>query len=388
MSSGRYTHWCYQCRQPIKPRGSNVLCPYCHGGFVQDLNEVVGGERGHFGPNMDEDFDHHYSRFREPFPDPRFGIMDALEAFTRQRVTGRNPNYDIRSRSGVMPENNMDLNSGPAGPWMIFHGQSPVRMAQDDAFEHFFNGRPRMGHRQANFDNFFMGPGLQQLIEQLSLNGRQGPPPAPRSAIDAMPTIRITQRHLNTDSHCPVCQDEFELGCEARQMPCNHLYHSDCIVPWLVQHNSCPVCRLELPPHVSGRRRADWSSRTNSGSRSRNSGSSTNNNSQNQGGRSPSSFLFPFPSNRNNSNSAEPYEEENGTNYSGWCADWSSRTNSGSRSRNSGSSTNNNSQNQGGGSPYSFLWPFSSSNQNNTNSAEPYEEENGTHYSGWHYTDQ
>ncbi|URE39659.1 Zinc finger, C3HC4 type (RING finger) [Musa troglodytarum] len=110
-----------------------------------------------------------------------------------------------------------------------------------------------------------------------------------------MPTIKINQRHLHGDSHCPVCKERFEIGSEAREMPCKHFYHSECIIPWLEQHNSCPVCRCEMPTQGSGSCSSSRSSNQSSGGSLRNSGRSH---------RSLWSYLWPFRSSSSNSSSS------------------------------------------------------------------------------------
>lgn len=102
----------------------------------------------------------------------------------------------------------------------------------------------------SNLGDYFFGPGLEQLIQQLAENdpNRYGTPPAAKSSVEGLPSVKVTEELLSSDSsQCAVCMDEFELGAEAKQMPCKHFFHSDCIFPWLELHNSCPVCRYELP---------------------------------------------------------------------------------------------------------------------------------------------
>ena len=45
------------------------------------------------------------------------------------------------------------------------------------------------------------------------------------------------------------CREDLQVGEEVQIMPCSshHVYHPACLAPWLKEHNSCPVCRFELP---------------------------------------------------------------------------------------------------------------------------------------------
>lgn len=112
----------------------------------------------------------------------------------------------------------------------------------------FFSNSVYGGDLSDNVGDYFTGPGFEfeQLIQHLGENdpNRYGTPPAARSVIEALPHVKISEEMV---SECPVCKDSFRVGDYAKLMPCKHLYHFDCIITWLKMHNSCPVCRFELP---------------------------------------------------------------------------------------------------------------------------------------------
>ncbi|KAJ9513918.1 hypothetical protein QJQ45_021002 [Haematococcus lacustris] len=68
------------------------------------------------------------------------------------------------------------------------------------------------------------------------------------------------------DEACTVCHEAMASGTEVVQLPCSHCFHEDCVMPWLGEHNTCPVCRyaleMEVDPPTSQRARHAGSSRS------------------------------------------------------------------------------------------------------------------------------
>lgn len=134
-------------------------------------------------------------------------------------------------------------------PTLILHGDSPNGFRTLEVFiDHGQGMGPQM--MPNHMRDYFFGPDLDRLIQLLAENdpNRYGTPPAAKSEVEKLPKFKITEEHLRSElSQCAVCKDDFELDAEVRQMPCKHIYHPDCILPWLAEHNSCPICRFELP---------------------------------------------------------------------------------------------------------------------------------------------
>jgi len=46
---------------------------------------------------------------------------------------------------------------------------------------------------------------------------------------------------------CVICLREYEVDEEIKTLPCGHEFHSECVDPWLGEHNrTCPTCRHDI----------------------------------------------------------------------------------------------------------------------------------------------
>ncbi|XP_010540537.1 PREDICTED: E3 ubiquitin-protein ligase RDUF2-like [Tarenaya hassleriana] len=225
MDSIRSSYWCYRCNRFIRigaREQDSILCTDCGGGFVEEIETPSRSPIHHRFPSTAV-----YDSSPGP-PSPRF---------RRNRRTGgdRSPFNPIIVLRG--PTTDSGGHEGAAGSYELYY---------DDGAGSGLRPLP------ASMSEFLMGSGFERLLNQLAqleMNGaeRLEQPPASKAAVESMPVIKIAENHVSEESYCAVCKEPFELESEAREMPCKHIYHSDCILPWLSLRNSCPVCRHELP---------------------------------------------------------------------------------------------------------------------------------------------
>jgi E3 ubiquitin-protein ligase RNF115/126 len=230
-------YYCHQCDcavaipAPASP-DDEVFCPLCAGGFVEELLEENPSPQP--PPPPQSPFFPLSSFFDLRHPSDLAGVLGPPSP-SAPRASA--PQFDV---TDFLHGHLGDILSGGATIQIVLEGGSLPAGA-------LFGG----GAGGLNLGDYFMGSGLEQLIQQLAENdpNRYGTPPAAKAAVAALPDVAVSDAMMAADggAQCAVCMDDFQLGAAAKQLPCNHVFHKDCILPWLELHSSCPVCRHELP---------------------------------------------------------------------------------------------------------------------------------------------
>ena len=165
-----------------------------------------------------------------------------------------NQSHPINFTPFILNNNNSEINNPNRNENNNNNGN--INNNRRNIFE-IINGRRR--RTNALFDlitNFYIiqndNDYIDNIINYIMLNdpNKYGNPPAAKKAVEKLKKYKINEEKIKEfgfENSCAVCKDEFNIGEECLSMPCNHYFHGNCLLPWLKERNSCPVCRYELP---------------------------------------------------------------------------------------------------------------------------------------------
>ncbi|XP_069781404.1 RING finger protein 150a isoform X2 [Narcine bancroftii] len=60
-------------------------------------------------------------------------------------------------------------------------------------------------------------------------------------------TIKKGDKETESDfDNCAVCIEGYKPNDVVRILPCRHLFHKTCVDPWLLDHRTCPMCKMNI----------------------------------------------------------------------------------------------------------------------------------------------
>ncbi|CAI9773854.1 unnamed protein product [Fraxinus pennsylvanica] len=278
-------YYCYQCERTVTIAHSTtgeLNCPNCNDGFLEESHTAPPSNL----TTSDID-DINNSFFSGNFPPAAaFGSFPFVFSSSSTTAASGGASFpagigleDLSTFLGSGGNHRPGRSPNEFDPFTFLNNYISNLRGHGASVQLVFEGPDGEGvdfQLPTNLGDYFIGPDLEQLIQQLAENdpNRYGTPPASKSAMEGLPDIKIMEEMLGSESsQCAVCKNSFELDEAAKQMPCKHIYHKDCILPWLELHNSCPVCRYELPTDDP-----DYEIRKMGQSNTNDSSSSSNNN--------------------------------------------------------------------------------------------------------------
>nr|XP_023014121.1 protein goliath isoform X2 [Leptinotarsa decemlineata] len=75
---------------------------------------------------------------------------------------------------------------------------------------------------------------------------------AAKKALSKIPTknLKSEDKEIQGDCECcAICIEPYKLSETLRILPCRHEFHKNCIDPWLLEHRTCPMCKMDILKH-------------------------------------------------------------------------------------------------------------------------------------------
>lgn len=253
--------FCYCCKSEIVPNLPDLVCPKCDSGFIEEVEE-----NSRLLQNQNR------TSTQRPEPDSVFPELLQLlfmerSALLSEPLSELDDSEPSSSSDSSLSSVSLDVLEPRESETTAPTAQEPSTqtgegLGLEGMLQQFFAGLftsnndttptpeslSTMFQLHSNPGDYAWGQGgLDSVISELfgQFEGT-GPPPAEKEMISSLPTVSITKDQTDCRLECSVCKEEFCLDESVRKLPCLHFFHSECIVPWLELHDTCPVCRKSL----------------------------------------------------------------------------------------------------------------------------------------------
>ncbi|KAL2206591.1 hypothetical protein CC79DRAFT_1370005 [Sarocladium strictum] len=242
----------------------------------------------HHDQGQGQEYEHAHEHIPNPPVDPvlqRFA--DMLQGFGSPGRTGGPMNFRGNGHTVQRTTFTSRTMGGGTASVTIFSGPAPHFRRQapedNDPFQAFFNstmrdmGPPPAAHPQpgagdaqmpgfartlqdilnlfhpanaAHGDAVYSQEALDRIITSLMEQNPQSnaAPPASDQALQNLDRREVTSDMLGDDgaADCSICLDNYKEGEVVIFLPCKHWFHDKCVILWLQEHNTCPVCRTPI----------------------------------------------------------------------------------------------------------------------------------------------
>jgi E3 ubiquitin-protein ligase RNF115/126 len=276
--------WCHTCSKQYASTRGYIPCPDCGGEFVEELSQPQA-------TNVTNDTNVNNQNINNNnVTNQTVNPMNISQGGNQGIRVENGNNWTQVSHRMIMPGFPLNTIFQLLNPLlsqqsnMVVTG-TPSVMFQQGGFDPFSimqqmlagGGEPLVG----NMGDYAIG-NLEDVINRLFQQyEKKGNPPASAETIKNLKTITTMKEHVDNHKECAVCKVEYTEGEEVILLPCDHLFHSECIKTWLRMHNTCPICRYEFPTDDKDYEKLRQSRRNGSTTNNNNSNSNTNNNNSN-----------------------------------------------------------------------------------------------------------
>lgn len=243
-------YYCHHCEQNIASCTLDYTCTICNGGFIEptsspttstpismSLSSIFGGDDDDDDDEeMESDTDDDDDRRRTDETPVSIAISHGNNSLPLRRGSRRTRISIHRLQSNPSENNTFFQNFLQQFLHSLLGNNSNQQQQRNNVNPFFFN---------SNMNDFVWTRGGLDNIITMFMNqlDNMGPPPAGKDTIDSLPTTTVPQQFIDDKTQCHVCMEDFVLHEEVKQLPCKHVYHQDCITPWLELHGTCPICR-------------------------------------------------------------------------------------------------------------------------------------------------